>query len=230
MSEAAAKETMARVQARRGAVRGCLLGCRFNAPHARVDRLTLSAANPANHARCLRAQGALDYGGFGQVDMVIEAAIEDVPLKQQIFADLERACRKCARVPCACGAALAEARAGVAWRGCVLAVARADLLARPLPCAGTPSWPPTPPPSASTSCLPRRTQRVRAGGGAAAGWMGPKWRLPGWQMTTAWVADLVGCLPRLCGPSSVAAARLTPPHPATPQTASWARTSSRPPT
>ncbi len=39
-------------------------------------------------------QGALDYSDFGSVDMVIEAAIEDVRLKQEIFADLERACRK----------------------------------------------------------------------------------------------------------------------------------------
>lgn len=39
-------------------------------------------------------QGALDYSDFGGVDMVIEAAIEDVRLKQDIFADLERACRK----------------------------------------------------------------------------------------------------------------------------------------
>jgi len=39
-------------------------------------------------------QGALDYSDFGSVDMVIEAAIEDVGLKQNIFADLERACRK----------------------------------------------------------------------------------------------------------------------------------------
>lgn len=39
-------------------------------------------------------QGALDYSGFGSVDMVIEAAIEDVGLKQEIFAELERSCRK----------------------------------------------------------------------------------------------------------------------------------------
>ncbi|EFN52227.1 hypothetical protein CHLNCDRAFT_59763 [Chlorella variabilis] len=41
-----------------------------------------------------RVQGALDYSGFGSVDMVIEAAIEDVGLKQEIFAELERSCRK----------------------------------------------------------------------------------------------------------------------------------------
>jgi enoyl-CoA hydratase/3-hydroxyacyl-CoA dehydrogenase len=40
-----------------------------------------------------RLTGTLTYDGFGRVDMVIEAAIEDVKLKQQIFADLERACK-----------------------------------------------------------------------------------------------------------------------------------------
>jgi hypothetical protein len=48
------------------------------------------------------SQGTLDYSGFDAVDMVIEAALEDLALKQQIFADLEKACRKwvaCARVP-----------------------------------------------------------------------------------------------------------------------------------
>ncbi|CAN4104695.1 unnamed protein product [Withania somnifera] len=37
-------------------------------------------------------QGALDYEGFRDVDMVIEAVIENVSLKQQIFADLEKYC------------------------------------------------------------------------------------------------------------------------------------------
>ncbi|KAK3017975.1 hypothetical protein RJ639_002732, partial [Escallonia herrerae] len=37
-------------------------------------------------------KGALDYEGFRDVDMVIEAVIENVSLKQQIFADLERYC------------------------------------------------------------------------------------------------------------------------------------------
>ena len=41
----------------------------------------------------LPLQGALDYSGFKAVDMVIEAAIEDIKLKQGIFADLEAACR-----------------------------------------------------------------------------------------------------------------------------------------
>ncbi|KAF8011152.1 hypothetical protein BT93_J1695 [Corymbia citriodora subsp. variegata] len=37
-------------------------------------------------------KGALDYESFKDVDMVIEAVIENVSLKQQIFADLERIC------------------------------------------------------------------------------------------------------------------------------------------
>ncbi|CAD7702036.1 unnamed protein product [Ostreobium quekettii] len=37
--------------------------------------------------------GTLDYNTFGSVDMVIEAALENVVLKQKIFADLEMACR-----------------------------------------------------------------------------------------------------------------------------------------
>ncbi len=41
-----------------------------------------------------RVRGALDYADFGSLDMVIEAVIEDLPLKQRIFADLERVCNK----------------------------------------------------------------------------------------------------------------------------------------
>lgn len=37
-------------------------------------------------------KGVLDYESFKDVDMVIEAVIENVSLKQQIFADLERSC------------------------------------------------------------------------------------------------------------------------------------------
>ncbi|KAK1616416.1 hypothetical protein QYE76_021933 [Lolium multiflorum] len=37
-------------------------------------------------------KGALDYEDFKDVDMVIEAVIEKVPLKQSIFADLEKVC------------------------------------------------------------------------------------------------------------------------------------------
>ncbi|KAH7573552.1 hypothetical protein JRO89_XS03G0170400 [Xanthoceras sorbifolium] len=37
-------------------------------------------------------RGALDYESFKDVDMVIEAVIENISLKQQIFADLEKYC------------------------------------------------------------------------------------------------------------------------------------------
>ncbi|TVU32598.1 hypothetical protein EJB05_24335, partial [Eragrostis curvula] len=37
-------------------------------------------------------KGALDYSDFKDVDMVIEAVIEKIPLKQSIFADIEKAC------------------------------------------------------------------------------------------------------------------------------------------
>ncbi|KAF3650364.1 Glyoxysomal fatty acid beta-oxidation multifunctional protein MFP-a [Capsicum annuum] len=37
-------------------------------------------------------KGALDYSKFKDVDMVIEAVIENIPLKQQIFTDLEKVC------------------------------------------------------------------------------------------------------------------------------------------
>ncbi|KAM0832750.1 hypothetical protein ACQ4PT_064698 [Festuca glaucescens] len=40
----------------------------------------------------LLLKGALDYEDFKDVDMVIEAVIEKVPLKQSIFADLEKVC------------------------------------------------------------------------------------------------------------------------------------------
>lgn len=38
-------------------------------------------------------KGTLDYADFSDVDMVIEAVIESIPLKQQIFADLEKYCK-----------------------------------------------------------------------------------------------------------------------------------------
>jgi enoyl-CoA hydratase/3-hydroxyacyl-CoA dehydrogenase len=50
-------------------------------------------AQAAADAALARLAGALDYSSFGSVDMVIEAVIEDIPLKQRIFADLEKACR-----------------------------------------------------------------------------------------------------------------------------------------
>ncbi|XP_022157550.1 peroxisomal fatty acid beta-oxidation multifunctional protein AIM1 [Momordica charantia] len=37
-------------------------------------------------------KGALDYSDFKDVDMVIEAVIENVPLKQKIFSELEKVC------------------------------------------------------------------------------------------------------------------------------------------
>ncbi|GMI88578.1 ABNORMAL INFLORESCENCE MERISTEM [Hibiscus trionum] len=37
-------------------------------------------------------KGALDYAEFKDVDMVIEAVIENVPLKQKIFSEIEKAC------------------------------------------------------------------------------------------------------------------------------------------
>ena len=44
-------------------------------------------------AAMARLQGTLDYSEFGKLDMVIEAVIESIPLKQKIFADLEKECR-----------------------------------------------------------------------------------------------------------------------------------------
>jgi len=40
-----------------------------------------------------RVTGTLTYDAFKDADMVIEAAVERVDLKQRIFADLERVCR-----------------------------------------------------------------------------------------------------------------------------------------
>ncbi|KAK1265848.1 Peroxisomal fatty acid beta-oxidation multifunctional protein [Acorus gramineus] len=37
-------------------------------------------------------KGALDFSEFGKVDMVIEAVIENVPLKQSIFSEIEKVC------------------------------------------------------------------------------------------------------------------------------------------
>lgn len=46
----------------------------------------------AADAAMAKVTGTLDYSGFGGVDMVIEAVIEDIGLKQRIFADLEASC------------------------------------------------------------------------------------------------------------------------------------------
>ncbi|KAL7134769.1 hypothetical protein ABFS83_11G048000 [Erythranthe nasuta] len=40
----------------------------------------------------LMLKGVLDYSEFKDVDMVIEAVIENIPLKQKIFGDIEKAC------------------------------------------------------------------------------------------------------------------------------------------
>ncbi|KAK4433022.1 Peroxisomal fatty acid beta-oxidation multifunctional protein AIM1 [Sesamum alatum] len=40
----------------------------------------------------LKLKGVLDYAEFSDVDMVIEAVIENISLKQQIFGDIEKAC------------------------------------------------------------------------------------------------------------------------------------------
>ncbi|KAH9800757.1 peroxisomal fatty acid beta-oxidation multifunctional protein AIM1 [Citrus sinensis] len=51
-------------------------------------KLTQDKAN--NALKMLK--GVLDYSEFKDVDMVIEAVIESVPLKQKIFSELEKAC------------------------------------------------------------------------------------------------------------------------------------------
>lgn len=40
----------------------------------------------AADATLARVRGVLDYSAFGKADMVIEAVIEDINLKQKIFA------------------------------------------------------------------------------------------------------------------------------------------------
>lgn len=52
-----------------------------------------SLSQAAADAAAGRVKGTLSYADFADVDMVIEAAVEQLPLKQQIFADLERACK-----------------------------------------------------------------------------------------------------------------------------------------
>ncbi|KAK3156583.1 hypothetical protein QOZ80_2AG0109140 [Eleusine coracana subsp. coracana] len=55
-----------------------------------VKRRTLTK-DKMNKALSL-LKGALDYSDFKDVDMVIEAVIEKIPLKQSIFADIEKIC------------------------------------------------------------------------------------------------------------------------------------------
>ncbi|XP_012451892.1 peroxisomal fatty acid beta-oxidation multifunctional protein AIM1 isoform X2 [Gossypium raimondii] len=40
-------------------------------------------------------EGVSDYSEFKEMDMVIEAVIEDIPLKQEIFSELEKVCSSC---------------------------------------------------------------------------------------------------------------------------------------
>lgn len=53
-------------------------------PPPQVKKGAMSQA--AADAALGRVSGALDYAGFARADMVIEAVIEDIPLKQKIFA------------------------------------------------------------------------------------------------------------------------------------------------
>merc|ERR1719352_998351 len=47
------------------------------------------------YEQCMtRLKGTITYEGFDRADMVIEAALEDIGLKQKIFAELEQVCRK----------------------------------------------------------------------------------------------------------------------------------------
>jgi len=57
-------------------------------------RLGRSSSNQAKIQKTLDlVKGTLNYSDFSDVDMVIEAAIEDIALKQSIFADLEKCCK-----------------------------------------------------------------------------------------------------------------------------------------
>jgi enoyl-CoA hydratase/3-hydroxyacyl-CoA dehydrogenase len=58
---------------------------------SRVRKGKMSEADAA--AAMARVTGTTTYDDFKKADMVVEAAIERVDLKQQIFADLEAACR-----------------------------------------------------------------------------------------------------------------------------------------
>lgn len=70
---------------------------------AGLDRIKSNVASRVKKGRMTEAaaasamalvSGTLTYDGFSSVDMVIEAVIEDIGLKQRIFADLASACRK----------------------------------------------------------------------------------------------------------------------------------------
>ncbi|KAL2500859.1 Peroxisomal fatty acid beta-oxidation multifunctional protein AIM1 [Forsythia ovata] len=55
-----------------------------------VSRKRLTQDNAEKALSMLK--GVLDYSEFKDVDLVIEAVIEDVPLKQKIFSEIEKAC------------------------------------------------------------------------------------------------------------------------------------------
>ena len=58
---------------------------------SRVKRRAMTPA--ARDAALARVTGAVTYDGFMAADMVIEAAVERLDVKQDIFAELERVCR-----------------------------------------------------------------------------------------------------------------------------------------
>lgn len=57
---------------------------------SRVKKGKMSAASA--EAALGRLKGSITYDDFGDVDMVIEAVLEDINLKQRIFADLVKVC------------------------------------------------------------------------------------------------------------------------------------------
>jgi len=67
--------------------------------HANVESLAKKASKEGNAGASFEAAkksvvGVKDYEMFKECDMVIEAVIENLPLKQAIFADFEKACRQ----------------------------------------------------------------------------------------------------------------------------------------
>ena len=59
-----------------------------------TSRVKKGALTEAKMTQMLaNVKGTTKYDDLGDIDLVIEAALEDIPLKQQIFADLERCCK-----------------------------------------------------------------------------------------------------------------------------------------
>ena len=58
-----------------------------------ITRARRQLSPQAMRARLARFSGSKDYGGFGQVDLVIEAVFEELSLKQQMVRDIEDAAR-----------------------------------------------------------------------------------------------------------------------------------------